>query len=110
MAMPEAAMHQDNCRVAPEHDVRLAREVRLLKAKAKAERVKDPTDDPLGIRIPASNGRHVAAPLLCRDLVHRRDPLAPETADQRGLAGLAVPAASFPFSRAVSSPFFSAPA
>jgi hypothetical protein len=110
MTMPEAAMHQDNGRVAPEHDVWLTWEVRLVNSKPKAERVKDSTNDKLGIRIPTSNSRHVATSLLCRQLVHRCDLWALENANQRDPTVLAVLVAALGFLRAVSSPFFSAPA
>jgi hypothetical protein len=69
MAMPEAAMHEDDGPQATQHNVRPTRQVARVQTKPKAQRMHHPPDDKLGRGVATLDGSHAPRALLARQRV-----------------------------------------
>lgn len=71
MAMPETAMNKDDCPVLRENDIRLAREIRRVKAKAETSAVQQASQMQLRPGILAPDTRHIpGSPLRSYPISH----------------------------------------
>lgn len=70
MAVPEAAVHEDNRGMPPENEIRSPRQTRDVQTKAKTEAMNQGSNQQLGSCVLPSDGRHHAAADSLRDLVH----------------------------------------
>jgi len=64
MCMPKAAVDEDNCTVASEHDVRTTRKVPGVKAEATPGSMEGAADQHLGLSVLAPEPGHQRAPLF----------------------------------------------
>jgi hypothetical protein len=65
MTMPEAAVHEDDCSVTCQHNIRTTRKVTPVETKAEAKPVQERTNGSLGDCVPVTDAGHIPASVIC---------------------------------------------